>query len=798
MQNRTIIKLVVLIVIALFCNTAIAASNIILSSQAVTYDGTDGKLNIQFHVPMGYVSNFPASKGKTLKFNLKQLFPSELTAGRIGETLIVSKNSKNPVDDIRYEQETAQRGVLTIQFNRTVDFEFKLSRDRLNLLVTMKNVVSKESLDAAPAGISTGLPIYTVNLLSSSDPIDENNQPALAKFGEYDIYVSQKTENWKTTYILHVGYFYSPSVAKANLERLKPFYPQAWVSKIDPSRRNTAEAWFYNKKIQEVKKRKPTKKAKPEKIDLLMERARQAMLDKNYQQAIRLYTRILQLGGGDYAKQSKELLGLARERNGQVAHAKAEYREYLELYPEGEDAERVRQRLLGLVTARARPKDKLKKAGVKGVEPEWEFFGSLFQFYRNQQNSTDTTSSVETDSSISSDILYSGRKRGLEYNQRFNIAASHRYDFISDTEKSDGRIHTFYYDISKRDDNHAARIGRQTHSSDGVLGRFDGLILNKRIGTDKKINFLAGYPVELSSRDGINTDRQFYALSFDYESLYKDADFKFYYIEQTNGSLTDRSAVGIEYKYINDSTAYFATIDYDIFYSDLNQLTFIGTWRNKQNSSINIVADHRKSPLLTTNNALIGQTAPSIEILQQTFSDAEIYQLAEDRTSTYSSLTFSASTFLSERYQLTGDITLSNLGDTVASGGVEATQGTGTESFYNTNLVINNFFTDNDITIFGARYSDTSTSNVIQLNFSSNFTFSREWRVNPRLIVDKRDNDNGTSRTTFKPRLILNYRPSRALKYELDMGYEDAETEATAGTTSESNFYIFFGYIYDF
>jgi tetratricopeptide (TPR) repeat protein len=799
MYRKKIIKLLLLSAIALFSNTAMSAGNNILSSQVVTYDGTDAKLNVQFLVPMGYISHFPASKGKTLRIKLKQLFPSALTSGRIDEQLIVSKNSINPVDDIRYEQETAQSGELTIEFNREVEFEFKLSRDRLNLNLTLKNIRSAESLRTSPEGVATGLPIYNLNLKSSTSPINPNNQPALAKFGDYDIYVTQETVKRQTVFTLHVGYFYSPSAAKANLARLKPFYPDGWVSKIDPARRNTAETWFYNWKLQQVNRRSAPAKGKPEKIDLLMERARKAMIDKNYKQAIRLFTRILQLGGDEYKKESKELLGLARERNGQYAHAQAEYQEYLKLYPEGEDAERVKQRLLGLITARSKPKEKLTKPGTNGVKPEWEFFGSFSQFYRNQQTATDTTGTLETDSSLFSDFLFSGRKRGLEYNQRFNIVANHRFNFISDTDNSEGRLYTFDYEFSKRDDDFGGRIGRQTHSSDGILGRFDGIILNKRIGTDKKVNFLAGYPVELSSRTGLNTDRQFYGLSFDYESLFRDADFKIYYLNQTNGSLTDRTAVGLQLKYVDDHKSYFSTIDYDIFYSELNQATFIGTWRNPENSSINIVIDHRMSPALTTNNALIGQTsATSIEDLQQTFTDDEIYQLARDRTSTFDTFTLSASTFLSERYQLNGDITVSKIGSTVASGGVDATAGTDVETFYNTTLVINNFFTDSDITIFGIRYLDATQSNITQLNFSSNFRISKTWRVNPRLIIDNRDNDSGSTRTTYKPRLIINYRPSRNIKYELDMGYEDSQTQATAGTTTENNFYIFMGYIYNF
>lgn len=801
MFNKNVIRILLLLVIAFHSSHAISALNTILADQNFTYLGNDGKLVVNFQTPMGYISHFPAKKGKTLKLRLKELIPAKPSTARLTESLSFDKSKNNPVLEIKYEKAnvTAKSGVLTIEFNRSVEFDIKLSRDRRSLALSLNNLKPKTSSKSRAKSINTGLPIYTINLMTSKSPIDVNDQPALVNFKTYDIYVTETIQQWKPVYTLHVGYFYSPSAANANLERLKPFYPQGWVSKIPSKQRSTAETWFFDKKIKKVKQRKKTTTVtkKPEKIDILMERARQAMLDNNYKQAIRLFTRILQLGGGDFKKESKELLGLARERNGQFAHAKAEYQEYLKLYPEGEDAERVKQRLLGLLTARSQPKDKLKK-GVKGAEPEWEFFGSLFQFYRNQTNSTDTTSGIETDSSLLSDILYTGRKRGIEYNQRFDLAGSHRFDFLNDTDKSDGRVQTFYYEISKRDDNHAAKVGRQTHSTDGVFGRFDGVILNKRVSTDKKINFLAGYPVDLGTSDGLNTNRQFFALSYDIEALYKNADFKFYAIDQTNQGLTDRRAVGTQMQYFDDTTTYFASIDYDIFFSELNQITFSGSWRNQQNSSINIVADYRRSPLLTTNNALIGQTVGTIDALRQTFTDDQIYQLARDRTSTYSSLTFAASTFLSERYQLNGDITFSSLGSTVASGGVDALQGTGTESFYNTSLVINNFFTSNDITIFGARYIDAATADVIQLNFSGNFNISKKWRVNPRFIADFRDNASGSSRTSYKPRVIANYRPSRSLKYELDIGYEDAETEGMIATTTESSLYIFIGYIYDF
>ena len=51
----------------------------------------------------------------------------------------------------------------------------------------------------------------------------------------------------------------------------------------------------------------------------------------------------------DRHAEAQELLGLAREKNGQTAHAKAEYQRYLALYPDADGAARVRQRLAALL-----------------------------------------------------------------------------------------------------------------------------------------------------------------------------------------------------------------------------------------------------------------------------------------------------------------------------------------------------------------------------------------------------------------------------------------------------------------
>src|SRR6185503_16952990 len=80
-----------------------------------------------------------------------------------------------------------------------------------------------------------------------------------------------------------------------------------------------------------------------------LDQARAAIMRRDYETAIRLLTRMTEAPENGLSADARELLGVARERNNQLAHAKAEYEEYLRRYPTGEGANRVRQRLTALL-----------------------------------------------------------------------------------------------------------------------------------------------------------------------------------------------------------------------------------------------------------------------------------------------------------------------------------------------------------------------------------------------------------------------------------------------------------------
>jgi hypothetical protein len=68
------------------------------------------------------------------------------------------------------------------------------------------------------------------------------------------------------------------------------------------------------------------------------------------------------------------------------------YRDYVERYPVGDGAERVKQRFAGLMTARKQPRDKLRTTRTEAraeQKENWDLFGGISQYYRRDVNTTD-------------------------------------------------------------------------------------------------------------------------------------------------------------------------------------------------------------------------------------------------------------------------------------------------------------------------------------------------------------------------------------------------------------------------
>ena len=137
--------------------------------------------------------------------------------------------------------------------------------------------------------------------------------------------------------------------------------------------------------------------------------------------------------------------------------------------------------------------------------------------------------------------------------------------------------------------------------------------------------------------------------------------------------------------------------------------------------------------------------------------------------------------------------------DTIASGGVAATADTGTDYYFNTQLVANNLIMKTDTHILGVRYSDTFVSDTTSFIVNSRFPVNRIWRVNPRLQYDIRDFKDGRSQSKLRAIVRTDYRYRNKARFDFEIGYDDISNDKTdTQILASNNLFFTLGYRWDF
>jgi tetratricopeptide (TPR) repeat protein len=787
-----------------------------------TVDIDDSKnpatIRIDFTIPLQYINHAPERQGDELQIQFRtlanNLFSRESEISD-QQTVNAAPSRFVPLIDTRYQTDAAERGVLTLRFSRRVSYKVYPGSDRRHItieVVTTNNPLKSENQAIKPAPVTrTGKPSrptvtlaqhYVVNLESF---LEGENQPPLKDIalGERHVVYTRKfpieDRMWNR---LRIGFFETRQQAEAFKKTLLDKYPGAWVAYASSEEINQAleQADILTTPVKSPLRRPKAVLPAPadEKVYALMEEARKAIAENNINHAIQLYTKVLRYPDNEYSRDALEFLGLARERNRQYAHAIREYQRYLELYPQGEGSIRVKQRLAGLTTAAEQPRT--LSTGKKRTEraTPWDLYGGFSQFYRRDESTTDAGGDLVTQSSLSNDLDITARKRSSTYDLQSRFTGSYLHDFLSDGPGSYNSISSLYIDGNQKQYGIAARLGRQSRNTGGVLGRFDGLLLGYQVSDWLTVNGVAGFPV-FSTRDGLKTDRYLYGISADLGTFANAWDFETFFIEQQNDGILDRRAIGGEARYFDPTKSILSFVDYDISYQSLNTLIVLGTWTLADRTTFNASLDYRNSPVLTTTNAIQGQTLPNLSDLLDTLSEDEIRQLAEDRTADVTTVSVGASHPFTDQLQMSGDITVSNLSGTNASGGVEAIPGTGNEYFYNLQLIGSNLIKNGDISVLGLRYADTSTSNISTLTLDTRYPIQNVWRINPRFRVDYRDNSNNDSTQWIaSPSLRIDYRWRRRYRFEVEGGGEWSTEDLPNDSQDSSSYFFSLGYRVDF
>jgi len=550
-----------------------------------------------------------------------------------------------------------------------------------------------------------------------------------------------------------------------------------------------------------------------------LQAANRALADEDYGRAIALYTQIAADPDDADRAAALELLGVARERKGQLAQAKAAYEEYLQWYPGTEGAARVQQRLDALLSV-----DRLQASGTAPAAQAgagraaressgWDVYGGWSQYYRYADFTIDRNGPDYDDSdsdTVQSDLLsrldLTARRDGVDWAMETRFGGGYLYDLL-DEEDAGGRhdddilLSNASVELTHKASDSMARLGRQYSNGKGVLGRFDGLDLEYAISDAWRLGLVGGRPVDLVYDTTVDSsERWFYGFNAALAPVGSDWEYGVFAVEQRVDGMRDRQAVGGEIRYFADGTSLFTLVDYDLDYGELNTFLLNGNVTTGHGTIFGVILDWRLSPVLTTRNALIGQEVDSIDELRDLFGSSEVRQLAEDRTADSHYVTLTVTQPLTERWQLYGAVSEYEYGSTESSGGVEGFEGTGSEYGYELQLIANELFTASDSQILSLRHFDGEYVQRTRVGINSRFLVGDGWRLQPRLWLEYRDNSRDDSEQwSLAPSLRVQYRWARRYHIELEAGRDWANRDfGEYGEEDTGGTYALMSYRIDF
>jgi hypothetical protein len=747
-------------------------------------------VTLLFSCTVRYTSHSPATDGEAVQVRLSA--GPDCGRGALAEPQPLLTGATGFVRSLDVVRPYGSDVVLRIGWNRPENFVVTPSMDgrvlRIRLLRPENPRVTVKE---------TPLTAYAVNLASSTTPFTPDDIAQAARMLGVRTYVSETVVDEQRWYRLRAGPFVDEADAKRALGNARARFPKSWLAIADDA---PSTAVGVPTAVAGVQATTPQANATltPDEVTKKFAAARGAFRRKDYAGAVPLLTELTRQPEFPQRAYAQEMLGLARERTGQVAHAKAEYEDYLVRYPAGDGADRVRKRLQALAWASQPGRNGAD--GRSGDDSPWRHYGGLSQVYRHDESHVQrglANSDLTTQEAVLTDVSLVARRHGERFDFVTRANAGYAYDLLPDGPGNQSRVTTLFAEINDRVGGWYARLGRQTGGSGALLGTFDGAQAGYQLWPRLRVNGFFGYPVD-STRAGPDTDRQFFGLSADLGTFAERWDASVYAVSQQYHGLTDRQAVGTEVRYFRPGVSVIGLADFDVNYSALNTVMLLGSFALPARWTANFNIDQRKSPGLATRNAMIGQPVRRFDELFGLYTQTEIAQLAQDRTAEARTYTVGVSRPLGEKWQWSLDASTMNFGATPASGGVAATPASGSDTAVSTQVLGYGLFGRGDVTSVGAQYQTGENQDMVSLGLACQLPIGERWRLGPRLRIDQRKlKTDDSDALTYTPALRAEMRHKR-FTAEFEGGAEFGSRDLGGATEDSSRYYFSLGYRYDF
>lgn len=788
----------------------------LLDDISVAAEGAHAVVTIRMNGQIQYLRHHPLKEGRLVQIEFQLLTPDSRLSSAVEEFLKLPASELAPQVTVEYPpQSAALVKRLTVRFGSLVSYRILPGNGNraLRILIPLPD---KQGAPAERGGERAATKRYAIALESAADENLRQSRPIPSQLQDYPVQTRKTEREGQPASELLLGEFTSEEEAGKVLAIAAKTFPQAKVVRLDDAPASAVPA-ATEPGGEPVPAREVPAPAAPvlaspapavqsaEEVERqageLLAQGRAALERGENETAIDVFNRLLILPPTRHSQEGQELAGLARERGGELTKARAEYELYLKLYPDGEGASRVRQRLASLGTEKQAAAAERSRAPLAGRPGEFTTAGSFSQYYYRGATRAETlvangttidkaTFNAIDQSALVTNIDLIGRYRSSEYDNRVVFRDTDTRSFVSNG-RSLNRLTAAYFDFRNLQQNFNGRLGRQSATGGGVLGRFDGGLVGYGLSPQWRVNAVVGRPVDYY----LDSQRHFYGLSVDMATFAEHWSGSAFAINQAIDGITDRRAVGGEVRYFDAQRSAYALLDYDVSYRRLNIGMLQGTWITESNLTWNLLADYRMTPSLQTANALIGEPSSSMHRLLGTVSESRVREMALDRTAVARLLFLGVTKPVNTTWQLGADFRLSNIGALPAmlsSTGILIPASPATGDVYNVNLqaIGTGLLAKRDITVFNAGLIAGPSYRGRSFAINNLSVLNEKWTVEPSLrMYWQRDTlDNDLRR--LSPGLRVSYRWREKTAFEFEGALE--HTRISGPTQNEHTLRKFF------
>jgi hypothetical protein len=512
---------------------------------------------------------------------------------------------------------------------------------------------------------------------------------------------------------------------------------------------------------------------------------------------------------------AQEMIGLAWERSGDLGRAKMEYDLYLKLFPVGEGAQRVAQRLASMEPApiptaaapgatAAAPTALAKSEPIK---PAIKFSGNISEYYFGGKSHTQSlvnlvngidqsTLSKSNESALVTNVDLGARYVTDESDIRAVLRGTGSANLSADSNNT-SILNAAFVDYRVKSSGLAVRVGRQSPINGGLLGMFDGLSLTYPVKPGVRVNLMGGVPASPLVN---STNERMYAAMVEADSIIlPNLSGDMYVLTQTTQGIANRRTIGTEVRYSNERGSLYALVDYDQLFNALNAVSVQGSIQGPAQTNFTLLLDRRKAPSLQLTNALISNGGfTSLKALLDSSSMDEVMADARRITAQADQAMLSVSRPISEKWQATGDIQYSAIGALPAVGSFDATPATGAQYGLSMQLTGTNLYSKRDINNFNLSILSTPLFRGQQLAYNNLTGFDdNKFTLEPSLRLYTQHDNQGVSMRRVSPGLRGSYNVSKKVSVMSEGMVEHSTNEGPDNNATTNSVFFYFGVRYE-